>query len=254
MNAAQAQGEELQLLPGIRAIAPGYAFVEATRTLVTADTHFGYEEAIGGALPAWSTSESVASLLVAIHRTGAAELAILGDIVHSPRLSDGTARRVREALDALRAACGLTLIEGNHEGRGRAAEIVGETHDVIERGGWTLTHGDKALANARVMIGHLHPSLPLAAGQTAPAFLASQSVVVVPALTPYSPGLSALSRECLQALRRFGVRSFRDVRLTACTAGRLYAFGSVAAVLDVLAAPDAASRGKFRRRVLRPDR
>lgn len=254
MNAMEARGEELFLADGVRGVAPGFAFVEATRTLVTADTHFGYEEAIGGALPAWSTDELVASLLVAIHRTGAAELAILGDIVHSPRLSEGTGSRVRAALGALRAACALTLIEGNHEGRGRAAAIVGETHDAVERGGWTLVHGDKAVAQSRVMIGHLHPSLPLAAGQTAPAFLASTRVIVVPALTPYSPGLSAFSRDCLDALRPFGVRSFGEVRLTACTPAELYAFGSIAAMRAVLNAPDADSRSRFRRRVLRPDR
>lgn len=254
MNAVQHQGDELTIAPGVRGIAPGFAFIEATGSLVTADTHFGYEDAIGSALPAWSTDEMAAALLLAIRRSGAKELIILGDIVHAPRLSDGTSARVRRALDALRAECTLTLIEGNHEGRGRANAIVGETHDAIERDGWTLLHGDRPPSSAKVMIGHLHPSLPLAAGQTVPAFLASPRVIVVPALTPYSPGLSATSRECLNALRPFGVRSFAELHLTACTPERLYAFGSIGAMLSALnSATNAADRNRVKRRILRPD-
>lgn len=254
MNAGQHQGHQLTIAPGVRAIAPGFAFIEATRTLVTADTHFGYEDAIGSALPAWSTDEMVATLLLAIRRSDATELVILGDIVHAPRLSEGMATRVRSALETLRAECTLTLIEGNHEGRGRANAIVGETHDFVERAGWTLLHGDKAHPSGRAMIGHLHPSLPLAAGHTAPAFLVSPTVIVVPALTPYSPGLSATSRECLNALRTFGVRSFGELQLTACMPERLYAFGSIGAMLDVLRTPAADDRNRFKRRILRPDR
>lgn len=248
------QGDELLLVPGVRALAPGFAYLEATQTLITADTHFGYEEAIGSALPAWSTADMLAALLLAIRRSGARELVILGDIVHSPRMSDGMAARIRDVLEQLRSACELLLVAGNHEGRGRARDILGETHEAVQRDGWTLAHGDVAQASERTIIGHIHPSLSLDGRKSVPAFLAGRSLIVVPALTPYSPGLSATSAECLRAIRPFGVRSFRDVRLTACTPQRLYAFGSVAAMHDVLSRPQDDDRSRFRRRVLRPDR
>lgn len=255
MNAAEMQGEELMLVPGVRALAPGFAYIEATQTLITADTHFGYEEAIGSALPAWSTADMLAALLRAIRRSEARELVILGDVVHSPRMSEGMAERIRDALAQLRNACELRLIAGNHEGRGRAREILGETDDLVQRDGWTLVHGDVVAAAERTIIGHIHPSLSLDGRKSVPAFLASPSLIVVPALTPYSPGLSAISAECLRAIARFGVKSFRNVRLTACTPQRLYAFGSVAAMHGALSrAEDEDDRSPFRRRVLRPDR
>jgi len=247
------QGKELPLVPGVRAMAPGLAFIEATGTLVTADTHFGYEEAIGSALPAWSTSDMLAALLSAVRRTTARELVILGDIVHSPRMSDGMAARIRDAIAQLRSACALRLVAGNHEGRGRARDILGETEDVVQCDGWTLVHGDVVPNAQRTLIGHIHPSLPLGGGKSAPAFLAASRLIVVPALTPYSPGLSAISAECFRAISSFGVKSFRDVHLTACTPERLYAFGSVARFRNVLS--EGNGRGSaYRRPVLRPDR
>jgi len=242
------------LTPGVRAFAPGVAFIEATQTLVTADAHFGYEEAIGSALPAWSTRDMLAILLKAIRETNAQELAILGDIVHTSRLSEGMAARVREVLNELRHVCRLHLIAGNHEGRGRARDILGDTQDALERDGWTLVHGDVPVQAGRTMIGHIHPSLSLDSRKTVPAFLATPSLIVLPALTPYSPGLSATSAECLRALRAFGVTSFRNVRLTACMPDRLYEFGSVGALLDVLSEPHEEDRSRPRWPVLRPDR
>lgn len=253
MNAAEMQGGELMLVPGVRALAPRFAYLEATQTLITADTHFGYEEAIGSALPAWSTADMLAALLHAIRRSEARELVILGDIVHSPRMSDGMAARIRDVLGQLRSVCDVRLVAGNHEGRGRARDILGETYEVVQRDGWTLVHGDVVRPAERSIIGHIHPSLPLDGYKSVPAFLAAPSLIVVPALTPYSPGLSAMSAECFRAIKPFGVRSFREVRLTACTQQRLYSFGSVAAMHDVLSRPQDDDRSRFRRRVLRPD-
>lgn len=221
-----ARGPQLELEPGVIGLTHGVLLLEASRTLVAADAHFGYEEVIGGALPLWSTAEGLQNLLALARQTEAREIVLLGDILHGARMSTGAARVVGEALALLRAQCELTLIAGNHEGRTRGVAVLGPTHDLIERDGWTLVHGDKPVAASRVIVGHLHPSVPLGGGAHAPAFVAAPQLIVVPALTPYSSGLNVLSREGTQALQHF-VKSTAPCTVVISTADRVYRFGSL---------------------------
>ena len=223
----------VELLPGISALAPGLLWLHASRAIVAADVHLGYEDVIGGALPAWSTAEIVRTLLGAASRMQAREIVLLGDVIHGSRMSEGAAGVVREGLDMLRGAAELTLVAGNHEGRTRGAAVLGETVENLERDGWMLLHGDKPCL-ARSIIGHLHPSLPLGGGASAPAFLASKQLVVVPALTPYSRGLDVLSEACLQALAPFGVAARREVHVVAAAGEQLYPFGTLSKLRAII--------------------
>jgi metallophosphoesterase superfamily enzyme len=206
--------------------------MEASRALVAADVHLAYEEAIGGALPLWSTGFSLRVLLEAIERNAAREVILLGDILHSSRMSEGASASIGDALAALRARCTVTAVAGNHEGRSRGAGVLGVTHEAVERDGWHLFHGDRPLARgARNIVGHLHPSLRLSRGESVPAFLCSPALVVLPALTPYSSGLNALSQECTRALRAFGVAA-DDAYVVAATAERVFPFGALGALRE----------------------
>jgi hypothetical protein len=253
LSAPRAAGTRIVLAPGVDALAPGVAFLRSSRTLVATDTHFGYEEAIGGALPAWSTYETVAKLLAAISTTEARELVVLGDVVHAPRSSEGVARIVAQALQTLRERCRLTLIAGNHEGRSGAQMLLGETHRAVERDGWTLAHGDRPTLSPRTIIGHLHPSVHLSGGVTIPAFLCGPRLIVVPALTPYSSGLDVTSPEMLHAASAFGVRSRAELDVVAVGEDRLYPFGELGAFCEIVRGAGARP-APFRRKVLRPDR
>ena len=214
-----------QLQPGIVALQGGLLWIESTQTLVAADAHFAYEDAIGGALPLWSTTESYEALAGAVARTSAHELILLGDVIHSDRLSEGAATTVRDAIAALRSRVEVTLVAGNHEGRSRGARILGETVEYAQRGGWLLVHGDKPSASAaRQIAGHLHPSVPLARGESVPVFLTAATLIVVPALTPYSRGLDVLGEDCARALRAFGVKP-ADVDVVGATSESLYPLG-----------------------------
>lgn len=216
-----------ELQRGVHALAPGLLWLTGTRTLVAADAHFAYEDVIGGALPMWSTGETVRTLLAAARRLGAREIVMLGDVIHGSRMSEGAARAVARALDELRAYCDLTLVAGNHEGRTRGVPLLGETFEEVERDGWLLIHGDKPpRVGTPAIIGHLHPSLHMAGGVTAPAFLAAARLIVVPAITPYSPGLNVCSDACLQALAPFAVTA-RDLHVTVATADRVFPFGTL---------------------------
>ena len=45
-------------------------------------------------------------------------------------------RQVQSGLDELRAIATVTLVAGNHEGRSRGADVLGETVEYAERAGW----------------------------------------------------------------------------------------------------------------------
>jgi metallophosphoesterase superfamily enzyme len=246
------------LARGVEAIAPGLAWLPESRTLIAADAHLAYEDVVGAALPLWSTAEIVATLGIVARSAKAREIVFLGDIVHGSAMSSGAVRAVRDGLDILREVAAVTLVAGNHEGRSRAFAILGETVEECERDGWLLVHGDRPAALGRpAIIGHLHPSLHLGGGSSVPAFVASDALVVVPALTPYSPGLDLLSSEFAQAIGLWSVRR-DEVHVVAATLDRVFPFGSLAALRAGLRSPASptASRppSRFRKRHLRSDR
>lgn len=243
-----------ELMPGALALPGGLLWLAQSRALLAADAHFAYEDVIGGALPLWSTAQSVATLVIAAQRLGALEIILLGDVIHGSRMSEGAASAVSAALQTLRGHARLTLIAGNHEGRSRGAAILGETFESADRDGWKLMHGDVApRAGSRSIIGHLHPSLHMGGGASVPAFLAARNVIILPALTPYSPGLDIFSEDCIAALAPWNVQR-KDMHVVASTADRVYPFGSLSQLRAALRKPYMPRANRFRRRFLRPDR
>jgi uncharacterized protein len=242
------------LADGVLALPGGFALLTGSRSLLCADAHLGYEDVMGGgaALPLWSTSEIVASILRAARRHAVEEIVFLGDAIHGAGLSEGAARQVGAALDALRAHARLTVVAGNHEGRSRGVAILGPTAEACRRDGWTLAHGDRPLARGgRTIIGHLHPSLHLDGDRSVPAFLAAPALVVVPALTPYSTGLDVLGGGMLEGLRPWNVTR-RELQVVAATAERVFPFGTLSVLAGLRARARATPRTATRRR-LQPD-
>lgn len=257
MRLPEASAESCRLADGVVALAPGLAWLPATGSLVAADAHLAYEDVIGGALPLWSTAELAATLLLAARRHAAREIVFLGDVVHGAQMSEGATRAVGAALEALRAEAAVTLVAGNHEGRSRAFAVLGASADTVERDGWLLSHGDRpalrggADAPGRAIIGHLHPSLRLGARTSVPAFVAGERVVVLPALTPYSSGFDVLSLEFAAALDEWQT-SRGEAHVVAATSGRVYPFGSLAALRDALRGSPPRANPAFARRRLSP--
>jgi metallophosphoesterase superfamily enzyme len=242
------------LARGVEAVAPGLAWLPGSRTLIAADAHLAYEDVVGGALPLWSTAEIVATLGIVARAVGAREIIFLGDIVHGSQMSDGAMRTVREGLDLIRTVAEVTLVAGNHEGRSRAFRVLGATVEECERDGWLLVHGDRPAALGRpAIIGHLHPSLHLGGGASVPAFVASDALVIVPALTPYSPGLDLLSTDFAKAIGLWSVRR-SDAHVVAATLDRVFPFGSLAKLRETLRSAQPAQQrppSRFRKRHLR---
>ncbi len=244
------------LADGVVALPGGFALLTLSRVLVCADAHLGYEDVMGGgsALPLWSTDEIVAAIALVAQGHHVREIVFLGDAIHSAAMSAAAIHTVQCALATLRALAMVTIIAGNHEGRTRGTAILGFTVEQCERDGWTLMHGDRHAHGAlRTMIGHLHPALRLDGSTSIPAFLGSRSLVVVPALTPYSSGLDVTSDECIEALSPWHVER-RHLHVVAATGERVYPFGTLSRLRGALAIarPDASSRKRWP--VLRPDR
>jgi metallophosphoesterase superfamily enzyme len=256
LKAPSSAGESCNLAPGIVAVAPGLAWLPEPRVLIAADAHLAYEDVVGGALPLWSTTEIVATLSLVAVRLGAREIVFLGDIVHGAQMSDGAMRTVRSGLALLRERVVVTLVAGNHEGRTRAFAVLGETVEACVRDGWLLVHGDgPAALGRRAVIGHLHPSLHLGGGASVPAFVACDALVVLPALTPYSPGLDLCSDDFATALGLWSVAR-RDVHVVAATGERVFPFGARICCRSATSAPTVPVRrpARFRKRHIRPDR
>jgi metallophosphoesterase superfamily enzyme len=248
--------DSYEVAPGVVALAPGLAWLPASRCLIAADAHLAYEDVVGGALPLWSTAEIVATLALVAERMKAAEIVFLGDIVHGAQMSDGAMRVVRDGLALLRTRAAVTLVAGNHEGRSRAFRVLGNTVEDCERDGWLLVHGDRPAAlGRRAIIGHLHPSLHLGAHTSVPAFVASDALVVVPAQTPYSSGLDILSHDFAAAIGLWSVRR-GDAHVVAATNERVYPFGALVNLRDAMRArvsTRSSPAPRYRRRRLRPD-
>jgi metallophosphoesterase superfamily enzyme len=245
--------ESYALARGVTALPGGVALLDASRVLLCADAHFGYEDVMGGALPLWSTGEVAATIAIVARRHAVREIIFLGDLLHGSTMSEGAVRAVQRELLALRAIASLTFIAGNHEGRTRGRSILGDTVETCERDGWHLIHGDRpARPGMPTIIGHLHPSVHFGGTSAVPAFLAARDLVVVPALTPYSTGLDVLSDACLHALAPYGVRR-PDLQVVAATADCVYPFGTLSRVRDALRAPAHPRANGYRRRHLRAD-
>lgn len=255
MEFPAASAESFALADGVVALAPGLAWLPQSRCILVADTHLAYEDVVGAALPLWSTADIVATLSMVAARAAAREIVFLGDIVHGAQMSEGAMRSVAAALDTLRADYELTLVAGNHEGRSRALRVIGATVEACERDGWLLVHGDgRAELGRRAIIGHLHPSLHMGAGSSAPAFAASAALVVLPAVTPYSPGLDLLSQDFANAIGRWALTR-DDVHIVVTASDRVYPFGSLATLRELLRAqPVRRPPAGLRRRRLHSDR
>jgi metallophosphoesterase superfamily enzyme len=248
---AAAATQSFEVASGVWVLPQSLVWIERTRTLVAADAHFAYEEVIGGALPLWSTGTSTATLSLAIARTNAAEVVLLGDVIHGSPMSEGAQRIVRDALATLREACPVVVVAGNHEGRTRGTAVLGETVESCERDGWTLCHGDRPYPG-KAIVGHLHPSLHVGGGESMPAALGSSRLVVVPALTPYSAGLNAFSPACASAVRAFGADA-ASMQVVASGEDRVYPFGELGELQALLRGGARLPPNARGRKVLRRD-
>ncbi len=157
----QLAGEAVVLLPE-RAL-----FWPRRQLLIAADLHWGKAatfRAAGMPVPEGSTAHDLEWLDRALARTGARELALLGDLLHARA---GRTAELLTQIGAWRArwpALAITLVRGNHDRRAGdpPAEwgfaVAGEPL-LVEP--FVLCHHPQESPAGYVLAGHLHPAVRL---------------------------------------------------------------------------------------------
>ena len=207
---------------GWRLAPEGAAVHLKERTAVIADVHLGYEwaRAAGGdQVPPHSLAETLAKLDSLLTRVPIGRLIVAGDLTESSRPCPRTARDVH-ALASWLAARGVALVAlmGNHDMPRRPPLPA-----TIEVAGWTIGHGHRPIAGARILFGHHHPALK-ADGLAAPCFLVGSKAMALPAFSPNAAGAD---------LRTFsipGIEWGTPPRCVAGLGGELLDFGPLEAL------------------------
>lgn len=189
------------VLPGVFFDARLALYLEATRTLVVADLHWGYAEshrATGNLFPVWGDDTLETTLRALLADYAPAELVWLGDSLHTAR----SAPRARARAEAFLAASPVPILvlAGNHDARWSAA-APGPLH----RDRFVLHHGDRPLAalsaapatpgrGAIEIVGHHHPAYLHRDGAGArlklPALVQSATRLILPAFSPWAAGVT----------------------------------------------------------------
>lgn len=156
-----------------------------------ADVHLGYEWARGAGgdqVPAHSLAETLAKLGRLFARAKVESLIVAGDLVESSRPCRRTARDVASLGKWLEGqGVELVALQGNHDPPSRPPRP--ETFEVA---GWTIAHGHRPIAAARLMSGHHHPVLK-GDGLVAPCFVVGPGRIILPAFSPNAAGLDVTS-------------------------------------------------------------
>jgi metallophosphoesterase superfamily enzyme len=136
-------------------------------------------------IPAHSLAETVARLAPLLERSPELEtLVVAGDLVETGR----PCPRTRKDVEGLAAwlttrSCRLVWLAGNHDPKGKPA-----LEETMRVGDWTIAHGHRPVAGDRLVLGHHHPVLR-ADGLTAPCFLVSDRLILLPAFSRNAAGL-----------------------------------------------------------------
>ncbi len=152
-------GEQVVLLPE-RAL-----FWPRRQLLIAADLHWGkaasFREA-GLPVPEGSTAHDLERLDRALSRTGARELALLGDLLHARA---GRTDALLAQIAAWRARwpdLAITLVRGNHDRRAGdppAEWAFASVSEPLVATPFVLCHHPQESPDGYVLAGHLHPAV-----------------------------------------------------------------------------------------------
>lgn len=149
---------KVELLPG-RA-----AFLPTSASLVIADLHLGKSATFrkrGLPVPEGTTASDLSRLSALLNSSGAEQLIIAGDLVHS---ADGLNRAIIATLHDWLGSISIPVVltEGNHDSRSWLSrhKLNFETKPFLEIDDLFITHDPADLPSDRPGIaGHLHPGI-----------------------------------------------------------------------------------------------
>jgi len=171
------------------------------QTAVIADVHLGYEWARGSAgdcVVEHSLRETTARLQALLDRTPLSRLIVAGDLLESARPCPHVARDLRQLKAWLEnRGVSLLVLEGNHD-VSRSLSVNEPSREGARLpafwnvGGWTIGHGHRPLAGAKIISAHHHPVFCYG-GHRAPCFLVGADRIVLPAFSSDAAGCDVVS-------------------------------------------------------------
>ena len=181
---------QVEIEPGWWLSSGRALFLEAEKTLVVADIHWGYAEShrrVGNLLPLWGNAETARRLrrLLAFYQPE--RMIWLGDSLHRA----SSAEAAEEFLDA-HAPAEMIILCGNHDRKWSRI-----TADYFRLGRCFFHHGDRELAvepGLTEIIGHIHPVISLGDGAgtrvKAPVMVHGRHRIILPSFSDWSSGAS----------------------------------------------------------------
>ena len=218
-------------------------YLKEENTLVIADLHIGYEEALnaqGMLLPRIYSGRLMTRLSVLLEKKQPSHVVIAGDLKHEyGTISEQEWRETLKVIDLISSKAKITLVKGNHDtilgpiARKRGLEIV--EHKQV--GNSFICHGHLPLQTlpedtTNIIIGHEHPALTLShlgRAETYKCFLLGafegKRLIVLPSLNLVTEGTDVLGPERLSPLladiSRFKVIAVGDKHYDFGTVGEL---------------------------------
>ncbi|MGV3772029.1 MAG: metallophosphoesterase [Verrucomicrobiales bacterium] len=209
---------QYEIAPQVWADCRRALFFEKDSILAVADLHLGYAWAHrfnGQMMPIDNGHPGLKLLEQMVRDFRARKVVVLGDIIHQAVPVPQLRAEVKELL-ALSGLAELLLLTGNHDKRLASLIDASETNSGAKvlpewsTSSYTFLHGDKPAAETFAgqicVIGHEHPAISLGDGVSTsakfPCFLASDSVLALPAFSPWAAGTSIGSYPFMSPLAR----------------------------------------------------
>ncbi len=224
----------ISVLPGLFAHCSGALWIPESKTAIVADAHLGfsYAQRRRGELGPLADSRARDKLFHLCDDVQPREIVFLGDLVHAPRPCAPEREWIEDTLNRLSERAALIAVRGNHD-RAFAREFAGLNIGTVES--WSneslvAVHGDwlpaTAPVNRTLIVGHLHPSLPVkdaaGASRKLPIFLVTAGCIILPAFSPFAGGYNVASGVPAELLTYFGKG---EIETYAVTGTRVAALG-----------------------------
>lgn len=188
MSRSRAELVQAEIGPGWWLCSERALFLDAERTLVIADIHWGYADShrrAGNLLPDWGNAETARRLRRLLDFYQPARMIWLGDSLHTA----GSAEAAEEFLAAY-APAETVILSGNHDcAWGRI------TADHFRLGRCFFHHGDRAIPvdpGCIEIVGHIHPAISLGDGAgtrvRAPVLVQGHHRLILPSFSDWSLG------------------------------------------------------------------
>jgi len=184
-------------------------YLRSINAIAFSDVHIGVEYAMaqqGLFIPPIQYRRIRNTIETAIREYKPKKIIIVGDLKHT--FSARTPQEYKEVIDMLNFLKSLNidviLVRGNHDNfiRGLLERYDFTITNIIEIGKYIFLHGhknflgDKKTENKMIIIGHIHPTVSISDSlmrAKLPAFLVTNDMIVLPAMTPLLSGLDIIS-------------------------------------------------------------